>query len=149
MKKTLSALALATVFCIANAADIEVSNAFAKATPPNVKNSAAFMDIKNNTDKPIKLIAANSNISKTTELHTHKHVDGMMQMIQVDDIEIPAKSEVNLKPGGLHVMFMNIFAPVKEGDKIDVTLEFDNGSKIELKDVVAKPVMKKEGMHKH
>lgn len=149
MKKTVSALALAAVFCIANAADIEVSNAFAKATPPNVKNSAAFMDIKNNTDKPIKLIAANSNISKTTELHTHKHIEGMMQMIQVDDIEIPAKSEVNLKPGGLHVMFMNIFAPVKEGDKIDVTLEFDNGSKIELKDVVAKPVMKKESMHKH
>ncbi|QKG28790.1 copper chaperone PCu(A)C [Campylobacter sp. RM16187] len=149
MKKTLSALALVATFCAANAADIEVSNAFAKATPPHVKNSAAFMDIKNNTDKAVKLIAASSNISKTAELHTHKHADGMMQMIQVDDIEIPAKSEVSLKPGGLHVMFMNIFAPVKEGDKIDVTLEFDNGSKIELKDVVAKPVMKKESMHKH
>lgn len=149
MKKMALFCALILTFCIANAEGIEVSNAFAKATPPHVKNSAAFMDIKNNTDKNIKLIAASSNISKTAELHTHKHAEGMMQMIQVDDIEIPAKSEVNLKPGGLHVMFMNIFAPVKDGDKIDITLEFDNGSKIELKDVIAKPVMKKENMSKH
>ncbi|WP_169940669.1 copper chaperone PCu(A)C [Campylobacter sp. RM15925] len=149
MKKMALFCALTLAFCVANAADIEVSNAFAKATPPHVKNSAAFMDIKNNTDKNIKLIAASSNISKTAELHTHKHAEGMMQMIQVDDIEIPAKSEVSLKPGGLHVMFMNIFAPVKDGDKIDITLEFDNGSKVELKDVIAKPVMKKENMSKH
>lgn len=149
MKKFMLISAFTAAFCIANAADIEISNAFAKATPPHVKNSAAFMDIKNNTDKSIKLIAASSNISQTTELHTHKHADGMMQMIQVESIEIPAKSEVNLKPGGLHVMFMNISAPVKEGDKIDVTLEFDNGAKVELKDVTAKSVMKKESMHKH
>ncbi|MGP1486099.1 MAG: copper chaperone PCu(A)C [Campylobacter sp.] len=128
-------------------ADIEVSNIYAKATPPSAQNSAIFFEVKNNTDKVIKLISANSPASKTAELHTHQHIDGMMKMVQVDSIEIPANGETKLAPGGLHVMLIGIKNPMNEGDKIDATLEFDNGEKIELKDVVAKKVVKMD--HKH
>jgi terC protein len=74
----------------------------------------------------------------------------MKKMVQIENIEVPAMGEANLKPGGLHVMLMGIKAPIKEGDKLDATLEFDNGQKLELKDIVAKPVVaKKDGEHGH
>ena len=45
--------------------------------------------------------------------------------------------------------FANVKAPIKEGDKLDATLEFDNGQKLEVKDIVAKAVVKKDGEHGH
>ncbi|MFC2749930.1 MAG: copper chaperone PCu(A)C [Campylobacter sp.] len=134
----------------ANAADIEISDIYAKATPPGAKNTALFFNVKNNTDKPVKLIGASSPAAATGEIHTHKEVDGMKKMVQIDSIEVAPESTVSLKPGGLHVMLMDIKAPIKEGDKLDATLEFDNGQKLELKDIVAKPVVaKKDGEHGH
>ena len=147
MKSKFLALSLLASSFVLNAADVEISNIYAKATPPNAQNSAMFFDIKNNTDKVIKLIGASSPASKTSELHTHQHVDGMMKMVQVENIEVPAMGETHLKPGGLHVMLMGINAPIKEGDKLEATFEFDNGEKIFVKDIEAKPVVKPD--HKH
>ena len=151
MKSKFLALSLAVASLgFANAADIEIVDIYAKATPPGAKNTALFFDIKNNTDKPVKLIGASSPAAATGEIHTHKDVDGMKKMVQIDDIEIAPESTVSLEPGGLHVMLMNIKAPIKEGDKLEAVLEFDNGEKIEIKDIVAKPVMaKKEGGRDH
>ena len=124
--KILVASLLTTALGLANAADIEISNIYAKATLPGAKNTALFFEIKNYTNKPVK------------------------KMVQIDDIEIAPESTVSLEPGGLHVMLMNIKAPIKEGDKLEAVLEFDNGEKIEIKDIVAKPVMaKKEGGRDH
>ena len=147
MKSKFLTLSLLASSFVLNAADVEISNIYAKATPPNAQNSAMFFDIKNNTDKAIKLIGASSPASKTSELHTHQHVDGMMKMVQVENIEVPAMGETHLKPGGLHVMLMGINAPIKEGDKLEATFEFDNGEKIFVKDIEAKPVVKPD--HKH
>ena len=150
MKSKFLALSLVVAsFGFANAADIEIVDIYAKATPPGAKNTALFFDIKNNTDKPVKLVGASSPAAATGEIHTHKEVDGMKKMVQIENIEVPAMGEANLKPGGLHVMLMNIKAPIKEGDKLDATLEFDNGQKLELKDIVAKAVVKKDGEHDH
>ena len=57
------------------AASIQVSNEYIRATPPHAKNSAAFLTITNTTDKDIKLVAANSDISERIELHTHLNLD--------------------------------------------------------------------------
>lgn len=150
MKSKFLALSLVVASLgFANAADIEISDIYAKATPPGAKNTALFFDIKNNTDKPVKLIGASSPAAATGEIHTHKDVDGMKKMVQIENIEVPAMGEANLKPGGLHVMLMNVKAPIKEGDKLDATLEFDNGQKLEVKDIVAKAVVKKDGEHGH
>ena len=133
----------------ANAADIEISDIYAKATPPGAKNTSLLFNVKTNTDKPVKLIGASSPAAATGEIHTHKDVDGMKKMVQIENIEVPAMGEANLKPGGLHVMLMNVKTPIKEGDKLDATLEFDNGQKLEVKDIVAKAVVKKDGEHGH
>ncbi|QCD53124.1 copper chaperone PCu(A)C [Campylobacter sp. RM16192] len=146
-KKVLLTLSLVGSFCLADMKDIEISNAYAKATPPNVKNSAIFMNIKNNTNKAIKLVGVESSASQVAEIHTHERVDGMMKMIQIDHIEIPAGAEVTLKPGGLHLMLINVSHPIKDGGIVDATLKFDNSMTINLSNILAKHVMKQA--HKH
>lgn len=136
MTKFMLSAALAAVFAFG--ADIDVNGAFAKATPPNVQNSAAFMTITNNTDQNISLVSASNSVSKFTELHTHVSENGMKKMIQIPQIDIPAKSSVELKPGGLHIMMIGLSKAVNPGDKVDLTLNFSNGKSIDLKGVEAK-----------
>ncbi|CUU71298.1 Copper metallochaperone%2C bacterial analog of Cox17 protein [Campylobacter hyointestinalis] len=136
MTKFMLSAALAAVFAFG--ADIDVNGAFAKATAPNVQNSAAFMTITNNTDQNISLVSASNSVSKFTELHTHVSENGMKKMIQIPQIDIPAKSSIELKPGGLHIMMIGLSKAVNPGDKVDLTLNFSNGKSIDLKGVEAK-----------
>ncbi|CUU88747.1 copper chaperone PCu(A)C [Campylobacter hyointestinalis] len=136
MTKFMLSAALVAVFAFG--ADIDVNGAFAKATPPNAQNSAAFMTITNNTDQNISLVSASNSVSKFTELHTHVSENGMKKMIQIPQIDIPAKSSVELKPGGLHIMMIGLSKAVNPGDKVDLTLNFSNGKSIDLKGVEAK-----------
>ena len=99
-------LVAATAFALQ--AEVLLVDPYAKATPPNAKNSAAFMKIENKSSNDIELLSASSNISKVTEIHTHIEENGMRKMVQIPNIKIPAKSSVELKPGGLHLMFIGL-----------------------------------------
>lgn len=106
---------------------IKIENDYVRATPPNLPNSAAFMSLKNNSNKDISLVKASSDISKVVELHTHDMKNGVMKMYQIPKIDILANSQTVLKPGGLHIMFIGLKKPLKEGDTVNLTLEFSNG----------------------
>ncbi len=125
MKKflLLALLSVSTLF----ASDIEVKDAYVRATPPGLPNSAAFMTIENKTDKNIALVKATSDVSKVVELHTHSMTDGVMKMYQVPKIDIPANGETALKPGGFHVMLIGLHKPLKEKENVTITLDFSNG----------------------
>lgn len=125
MKKILllALLSALTLF----ASNIEVKDAYVRATPPGLPNSAAFMTVKNHTDKDIAIVKATSDVSKVVELHTHSMKDGVMKMYQVPKIDIPANGETELKPGGFHVMLIGLNKPLKVGEEITYTLEFSNG----------------------
>lgn len=125
MKKILllALLTLSTLF----ASDIEVKDAYVRATPPGLPNSAAFMTVENNTDKDIAIVKATSNVSKVVELHTHSMKDGVMKMYQVPKVDIPANGKTELKPGGFHVMLIGLHKPLKVGEEVTYTLEFSNG----------------------
>jgi len=123
---------------------VEVKDAYAREVPPNLTNSAAFMTLVNKSDKAIDLMSAYSDVSKIVELHTHSKVNGMMQMHKVPKITIPAKGQVQLKPGGLHVMFIGLHRPLKQGEIANVTLRFSNGESVS----VNAPVKKIKGMMK-
>lgn len=120
-----------------------IENPHVRATPPHSKNSAAFMLINNTSDKSYKLVAASSDISERVELHSHIMSEGMMKMRQVEDIEIKAEGNVELRPGSFHVMFLGLKAPLVEGQSIKLKLYFDNGDEI----IVDAPI-KKITMHK-
>ena len=130
--KGLSMLAAGLLFSagvLAGAADnVSVQDPYVRLAPPNAAATGAFMVIRNTGDKDVKLVKADNPVSKATELHTHLNEGGVMKMRPVPAIEIKAKGEAVLKPGGLHVMMIDLKAHLKEGDSVPITLTFDDGS---------------------
>lgn len=130
MKKfVLSIVSIAAVF----GADIEIERAYARASIPNVPNSAAFFVIKNNSDKDIAITSANSDIAEKNELHTHIKENKMMKMMKIEKLVVPAKSSLELKSGGDHVMLMWLKKELKAGDEINLELSFSDGDKKKIK----------------
>lgn len=120
-------LALASTIVLA-ANPISIENAWARAVPPNMKNSAAFMLLKNTSDEARAAVSASSNVSDRTELHSHTNDNGVMRMRQVERIDIPAGGSAVLEPGGYHVMLIGLRQPLAPGDEIAIELTFDDGS---------------------
>ena len=148
-KTLMSMLVLTLISTSSFAGSVTVVQPYARAVPSGHPNSAAFMVLKNTSEQDRALVNARSNISKVVELHTHKKEGGMMRMRRVKQIDIKAGSETVLKPGGLHVMFIGLKQQIKAGDKVELELEFDDGTTIKLT-VPVKMVagMRKKPMHK-
>ena len=130
-------------------ADVEISDARVRAVPPGQKMTGAFMDIKN-SGSDLQIISAESSISKVVELHTHIKDGEVMRMRKVPTIDLPANSTTHLKPGGLHVMFIGLKETLNVDQKIDLTLNFSDGSSQALEvpvKMIQKPGMKKEMKH--
>ena len=153
--KKLSLFAAGLLFSagvLAGAADsVAVQDPYVRLAPPNAPATGAFMVIKNNGDKDIKVVKAANPVSKVTELHTHLNEGGVMKMRPVQAIDIKAKGEAVLKPGGLHVMLIDLKAPMKEGDVVPITLTFDDGSSKQVDAKVVRPMAAgmPMGEHKH
>ena len=130
MKKfVLSIVSIAAVF----GADVEIEGAYARASIPNVPNSAAFFVIKNNSDKDIAITSANSDVAEKNELHTHIKENKMIKMIKIEKLVVPAKSSLELKSGSDHVMLMGLKKELKVGDEINLELSFSDGDKKSIK----------------
>ena len=144
LKTLMGILALTLISNSSFAGSVTVMHPYVRAVPSGHPNSAAFMVLKNTSEQDRALVSARSNISKVVELHTHKKEGGMMRMRQVKQIDIKAGSKTVLKPGGLHVMFIGLKQQLKAGDKVELELEFDDGSTEKL----TAPVKMVAGMHK-
>ena len=130
MKKfVLSIVSIAAVF----GADVKIEGAYARASIPNMPNSAAFFVIKNNSDKDIAITSANSDIAEKNELHTHIKENQMLKMMKIEKLVVPAKSSLELKSGGDHVMLMGLKKELKAGDEISLELSFSDGDKKSIK----------------
>ena len=116
---------LAALLLTANvfAGDIQVENAWARATAPG--QDAAGVDLTITSKQAARLVGASSTVCKTIELHsmTMAHDSGMMKMGEVPAIELPAGKRVNLREGGYHLMLSGLKAPLKAGDSIPLTLD--------------------------
>ena len=126
---------------------IEVQEAWARATPPNAKNAAVYMVLKN--DRPVidLLLRLTTPAAKFVEIHTVIKEKGMMLMQPVENISIPAHGVAVLQPGGSHMMLVNLKEQLKPGTHIDLTLEFKHGGEIKLKVPVQKSRKKTHDHH--
>jgi len=134
----------------AGAADqVVVQDPYVRLAPPNSPATGAFMVIRNNGDKDVKVVKADNSASKVTELHTHLNENGVMKMRPVASIEVKSKGEAVLKPGSLHVMLIDLKAPLKDGDTVPITLTFDDGSSKSVDAKVRPIVVPNNHEHKH
>lgn len=118
---------------------IEVVDPVVSMVPASAMATAAYMVLKNSGNKEVRLVNAENSATKITELHTHINEDGVMKMRRVPEIAVKAKSETALQPGGLHVMMIDIVKPLKVGQKVSITLGFDDGSTRQVVATVKKP----------
>jgi copper(I)-binding protein len=111
---------------------IRVDNAYTRATVPGQQVAGGFMKIENKGAAD-QLISASSPVSGDVQLHEMTMDGNVMKMRQVKEVVVPAGATVELKPGGLHLMFMNIKAPLTAGDTVPVKLKFAKAGEVEVK----------------
>lgn len=110
---TLSAAALAAV-------PVTVAHAWVRATVPGQSVAGAYMDITSSA--PAALIGAASPLARKAETHAMMVDAGVMKMRAVQKIELPADVTVNLKPGGLHLMLVDVKRELKPGERVPIKL---------------------------
>jgi periplasmic copper chaperone A len=113
---------LAALLLSANvyAGDIQIEGAWSRATAPG--QDAASVDLSITSKQPVILLGVSSTASRTVEMHSMTHENGMMKMREVKEIELPAGKLVNLGKSGYHLMLVGLKAPLKAGEKIPLTL---------------------------
>jgi copper(I)-binding protein len=139
MKKLLSAAMVATAFLAGSVmadddiklGSLKIEDAKARATVPAQKMSGGFMKIENKGGAD-KLVAASSSVSKTVELHTMSMEGNVMKMREIKAIDIPANGKIELKSGGLHLMFIDLKEQLKPGSTIKVKLKFEKAGEVEV-----------------
>jgi copper(I)-binding protein len=111
---------------------MQVSNPFARATPPGAKVAGAFMTIKNQGKETDRLVSASSPVAGLVEIHEMAMDGGMMKMRAIKGIDVKPGTTVELKPGGYHVMLEDLKQPLKPGEKIPVRLTFEKAGVVEV-----------------
>lgn len=121
----------ASIAFAAEAGSISVENAWARATPKGALVAAGYLTIKNDGEERDRLVSAEAAFAGKTEIHRMNMADGVMQMRPVSDgVEIPPKDTLKLEPGGYHLMFMELAAPLNEGDTVSGALTFERAGRV-------------------
>jgi hypothetical protein len=150
MQRRLILALLGLAFSVSALADtVKIDNAWVRATAPGQKVAGGFMDLT--ADADMKLVGGSSPVSNTLELHMMKMEGGVMVMRHLPEIALPKGKTVNLKPGGLHIMFIDLKQPIKEGDTVPVTLTVRkaSGKEQQLRVDAKAMAMAGEGMAHH
>jgi copper(I)-binding protein len=133
---TIAATSLGLGFSVhaqeAKVGSIKIENAYTRSTVPGQQVAGGFMKIENKGGVD-QLISASSPAAGEVQLHEMAMEGNVMKMRQVKDIAVPAGATVELKPGGLHLMFMNIKAPLAAGETVPVKLKFAKAGEVEVK----------------
>ena len=136
-----------TTTTAAEAAAIKVEGQWARTSPANAEHGAAYMMITATDDDMLTSASVDASVAAKGEIHETVPADGAtgmtgatgmsgmgaMTMRPVDGIELPAGESVELKPGGYHVMLLDLAEPLKAGDTIEVTLTFEKADPMTIK----------------
>jgi len=134
----LLALAIAFLAVPASAQDyrvgsLEIGHLWARATAPTAPTGGGFLTVTNKGTTPDKLISAKSAAAETVQIHEMKMEGNVMRMReQGSGLEIPPGATVTLAPGHFHLMMMGLKGPLKQGEKVPVTLVFEKAGSIEV-----------------
>ncbi len=115
------------------AGDLVISQAWGRATPNGAKIGGGYLTIENRGGAPDKLIGVSGDIAGKIEVHEMAMNDGVMKMRPLDKgLAIEPGKTVKLAPGGYHLMMMDLKNPLKQGDRVPVTLEFEKAGKVQV-----------------
>jgi periplasmic copper chaperone A len=114
--------------------DLILYNAYTRAMPPTARAGGGFVSVYNTGTEDDRLLSAASPEAENTQLHNMIMDNGVMVMREFENgIAIPAGAVTALKPGGMHIMFIDAAKPFEKGTTVDVTLTFEKAGEITLK----------------
>src|SRR6202048_720996 len=126
----LAAPALAEEF---RAGDLVIPQAGSRATPGGAKVAGGYLTIENKGSTPDRLIGGSADVADKVQVHEMATNNGVMTMRPLEKgLAIEPGKTVKLAPGGYHLMLLDLKSPLKQGDKLPVTLEFEKAGKVKL-----------------
>lgn len=113
------------------AAEIEVRQPWARATPPGAKVAAGYLEIRNNGKEADRLLSASTPVAKRVEMHITQRDGEVVKMREVKSLDIPAGGTRKLEPGGTHLMLIELAQPLKQGERFRLRLRFERAGDLE------------------
>lgn len=126
------AAGLALGLAHAAAAQPAVEQPWARATIGNSTVGAAYMTLRAPAGQADRLLEASTPAAGRVELHTMTMDNNVMRMRRVEAIDVPAGGTAQLRPGGLHVMLMDLRGPLRAGETLPLTLRFERAGTVQL-----------------
>lgn len=115
------------------AGDLVISQAWSRATPGGAKIAGGYLTIDNKGSAPDRLVSVAGDVAGKVEIHEMAMNNGVMTMRPLDKgLPIEPGKTVKLAPGGYHLMLMDLKKPLKQGDKVPVTLKFEKAGEVKL-----------------
>ena len=112
--------------------DIQVRHPWSRATPPGAKVAVAYMEIRNAGAQPDRLLSASTELAQRVEMHITRQEGDVMKMREVKSFEIPARERYELRPGGAHMMLVDIVRPLKKGERFAMKLVFERAGALQI-----------------
>jgi hypothetical protein len=115
------------------AGDLVITQAWSRATPNGAKIGSGYFTVENKGTTADRLIGVSADIAGKVEVHEMATKDGVMTMRPLDKgLTIDPGKTVKLAPGGNHLMMFDLKSPLKQGDTLPVTLEFEKTGKVKV-----------------
>ncbi len=111
---------------------VVVHNPWVKEAPPSARILAAYMNLKNTGDKSQVVTSISSPAFERVKMHKSEIIEGMAQMIHIENLEIPPHGQVEFNPGGYHFMLIGRKQPLRAGDEVSLTLVFSDKSRLTI-----------------
>lgn len=123
------AVAFSAIPAWAAAADLLITDALARPTPPGATVGVVYFSIANRGSQDDQLLSLSTAMADSVEMHQTQTVKGVMQMRQVTRVSCPAGATVKAQAGGLHIMLLGLKHPLVDGEQFELLLRFrDAGS---------------------
>lgn len=127
---------------------LEIGNPWTRATPPTALAGGGYMTITNKGTTADRLVSVKSPAAGMTQVHEMKMDGNVMRMRELEGgLAIPPGATVTLAPGGFHLMLMGLKTPLKQGEKVPVTLVFEKAGTIDVELAIA--AMGATSAHEH
>jgi periplasmic copper chaperone A len=126
-------LIASTSFAFAQDTSIQIEQPWSRATPAGAGTGAVYLTVNNKSHDADRLLSASSDVAEKSQIHEMKVVNGIMEMREITGgVPVPAGGSIVLKPGSYHVMLVGLKKPLKAGETISLTLDFEKAGKVSI-----------------
>jgi copper(I)-binding protein len=111
---------------------VEIDQPWIRATPPGAKTAAGYMTIRNKSSQADRLVGGSSPVAAKVQTHVHVKDGEIVRMREVKGYEVPANGSFEVRPGGAHLMLVDLKRPLKGGEKVPVVLKFEKSGEVKV-----------------